>query len=231
MKVLDKGEIVLINFMGGDDAVVASARVSNGALYEDSSKGEEKDKKLIKFLITHNHETPFEHSVFTFYIKAPIFVAREWFRHRIGSFNEISGRYVEFEEEFYIPDKLRVPGTTNKQGSVFPVGSVKEMELVDWEFRNIGEIQNLYNRAYLTYLDLLNQGVAKEMARMVLPLGLYTQFYWTVNARALMNFIRLRIANDAQYEIRQYASIINKILQYKMPWTWEAFVAMEVVSG
>ena len=119
MEVLDKGFVKLLNFSGGDLSVVAAARVSNGLGPEEASKGEEKDKGLINYLIRHKHGTPFEHNLFTFYVNAPIFVTREWMRHRIGSYNELSGRYTEFPAEFYIPGAFRGPAKTNKQGSEF----------------------------------------------------------------------------------------------------------------
>lgn len=219
MQVLDRGEVKLINFMGGDEAVVASARVSNGALYEDASKGEDKDFRLIRYLLSHNHGTPFEHSVFTFYVKAPIFVAREWMRHRIASYNEISGRYVEFEPEFYVPDKGRISAQTNKQGSILP-----ENADVSWHIDVRNHIDNASARSYVTYKHLLKDGVAKEMARMVLPVNLYTQFYFTVNARSLLNFLKLRTAEDAQWEIRQYANAIEEVFAEKMPMTYQAWL-------
>ena len=225
MQVLDKGEINLINFVGGDEAVVASARVSNGILYQDASKGEEKDAKLIKYLLLHQHMTPFEHSLFTFYVKCPIFVAREWMRHRSGSFNEISGRYVEFEPEFYIPKIYRTSAPTNKQGSVTPTEPVNGLDLEDWHDYNRRVIHEVVTYNFSHYKWLLSQGVAKEMARMILPLSLYTQFYWTVNARNLMHFIELRQAEDAQFEIREYAKAALSIFSEKMPVTAGIFLS------
>lgn len=210
--VLDKGFIALIDFCGGDEMVVRAARIS----YGKETKGEEQDKRLIKYMMRHNHGTPFEHSLFIFHVKAPIFVARQWFRHRIGSFNEISGRYVEYPEEFYIPEKLRAPDPKNKQGSVegkFP----NEKELIK-------TFEDTISRSYEAYKKLLSAGVAREIARAVLPLALYTQFYWSVNPRSLMNFINLRVSKDAQFEIRQYAEKIVFFMRDKMPWTFEAFV-------
>src|SRR3989304_590134 len=135
MQVLDKGEILLIDSMGNDLSIIRAARVSNGATPEDASKGEEADKKLIKYLLKNDHWSPFEHVVFTFYVRLPIFVAREWMRHR-DSYNEISGRYVEFEPEFYNPTEFRVPGITNKQGSQIPLENVNDLSLADWHSLN-----------------------------------------------------------------------------------------------
>jgi len=216
MEVLDKGFVNLVNFMGGDLAVVASARVSNGITPEEASKGEEADQKLINFLMRNRHGTPFEHSIFTFFVKCPIFVAREWQRHRIGSYNEVSGRYTEFQPEFYIPSAFRQPGSNNKQGSL-PLNDSKADEWLKLGFEKWSQL------AYDEYQFLLKQGLAKEMARMVLPLNLYTQYYWTVNARSLMNFLNLRAAEDAQWEIRQYALAIKDIFKEKMPQTFGAW--------
>lgn len=210
-KVLDKGFIKLVDFIGGDNRVVTSARVS----FNMESKGEEKDKRLIEYLLEHEHFTPFEHCVFQFHIKCPIFVARQWMRHRWGSYNEVSARYTEVKDEFYIPEKFRTQDVKNKQGSLPSDGL------------NHDELKDLYTKAletsYDIYRKLLNSGVAREMARMVLPVASYTQFYWTVNARSLLNFLKLRLDEHAQYEIREYAKIIAEIFKEKMPWTWEAF--------
>jgi len=212
IKVLDKGFVRLIDFMGGDETVVLAARVSTGK----GLKGEEQDRKLINYLMKHRHETPFEHSVFQFHISCPLFVARQWFRHRVASYNERSGRYVEYEDEFYLPDRLRLQAKSNKQASEF--GEIpNERELIQM-------IQETYDLVYERYKKLLAAGVARELARAILPLSLYTQFYWTINARSLMNFINLRADAGAQWEIRQYAEAIAKIFKAKMPWTWEAFV-------
>jgi thymidylate synthase (FAD) len=212
IKVLDKGFVRLIDFMGGDETVVLAARVSTGK----GLKGEEQDRKLIHYLMKHRHETPFEHSVFQFHISCPLFVARQWFRHRVASYNERSGRYVEYEDEFYLPDRLRLQAKSNKQASEF--GEIpNERELIQM-------IQETYELVYERYKKLLASGVARELARAILPLSLYTQFYWTINARSLMNFINLRADASAQWEIRQYAEAIAKIFKAKMPWTWEAFV-------
>lgn len=212
INTLDSGFICLVDFCGGDEMVVRAARIS----YGKEVKGSEQDKKLISYMMRHKHGTPFEHSLFIFHVKAPIFVARQWFRHRIGSFNEISGRYVEYQEEFYIPRKLRKPDPKNKQGSI------------EADFQNEKELVQIFqdsiSSSYQVYKKLLDSGVAKEIARAVLPLALYTQFYWSVNPRSLMNFITLRISDDAQYEIRQYAERIVFFMKEKMPWTFSAFI-------
>jgi len=212
--VLDKGFVRLVEFMGGDRAVVQAARVSVG----QGLKTPEKDRRLINYLMKHEHGTPFEHAVFKFHVKSPIFVAREWFRHRMASYNEISQRYVEVKDEFYVPDRLRKPAKGNKQASEFT-------DFPD-EGEIIKKIEETYRTVYQAYRELLERGVARELARIVLPLGIYTQFYWTVNARSLMNFLRLREAPDAQWEIRQYAKVILRIFHEKMPWTSEAWESL-----
>jgi thymidylate synthase (FAD) len=209
--VLDKGFVRLVEAMGDDRAVVQSARVSYGG----GSKGDEKDRKLLNYLMKHHHETPFEHAVFKFHIKCPLFVARQWFRHRIASYNEMSGRYTEFQEEFYVPEKLRGQDNKNKQGSV-------AMDMSD-EPRLKGLFQQANEQAFKIYQELLKSGVAKELARNVLPVSAYTQFYWTVNARSLMNFLKLRSGEGAQWEIREYASALMAIFEARMPWTAAAF--------
>lgn len=220
MQVLDKGEVSLLNHMGGDLAVIAAARVSNGVDYRQASKGPEADQKLINYLVQHRHGTPFEHSTFQFYIKAPLFVRSEWHRHRMASYNEISGRYVEYEPEFYTPELWRVKSPSNKQGSQFPE---YDESWENWLYEIRAQYRNAIDDAWVAYKALLNEGVAKEMARMVLPLSLYTQFYMTVNARGLMNFLSLRAADDAQWEIRQYAIAMKDMFKQVMPMTYSAW--------
>jgi len=211
-KVLDDiGFVRLVDHMGGDNAVVQAARVS----YGKGLKGEEADKKLIGFLLSNRHTTPFEHTSFKFHVKAPIFVARQWFRHRMASYNEISGRYTEMKDEFYIPETFRAQSKTNKQGSV-------EGDLNHLWCSN--KLKKSCEEAYVVYEGLIKSGVAKEMARMVLPVNIYTEWYWTLNAHALMHFIRLRSDGHAQWEMRQYSDTIFHMWEKVMPWTAEAFV-------
>ncbi|HOJ86282.1 MAG: FAD-dependent thymidylate synthase [Elusimicrobiales bacterium] len=210
-EVLDKGFVKLIGFVGGDDMAVMAARVS----FDMTLKGEERDRKLIEYLLKHEHFTPFEHCIFQFHIKCPIFVARQWMRHRWGSYNEVSARYTEVKDEFYVPQKFRIQDTKNKQGSLNSEKLNNEKLLKDYN----DAIEN----SYKVYESLLKEGVAREMARMVLPVSQYTQFYWSINARSLLNFIKLRTDSHAQYEIREYAKVIAEIFSKKMPWTWEYF--------
>lgn len=238
MKVLDRGDVTLLNTMGNDSVVIAAARVSNGVEYSEASKGPDKDQKLINYLIKHRHGTPFEHATLQFYVKAPLFVVREWQRHRMASYNEISGRYVEFEPEFYIPEYWRIQSENNKQGSIRPTEDKldfikKEPGLLvfyddytveEWDETLTQWMKEHVEAAFGLYETMLSFKVAKEMARMVLPLNLYTEFYFTVNARSLMNFLSLRAAEDAQFEIRMYATAIEQMFAEVMPMTYLAWV-------
>lgn len=210
-KVLDKGFVKLIEFMGGDQRAVDSARVSFGSV----SKGEAQDRKLIEYLLANAHFSPFEHSVFQFHVKCPIFVARQWMRHRIASYNEISSRYTEVQDEFYYPEAFRAQDRINRQGSVRSGALEQEKMLAVYD--------KAIKASYAAYQELLEAGAAREMARMALPVAQYTQFYWSINARSLLNFIELRTDAHAQHEIRLYADAIQEIFREKMPWTWEAF--------
>ena len=164
--------------------------------------------------------TPFEHNAFRFHVRCPIFVAREWFRHRVGSFNEFSLRYARATDDFYVPEADDVRSQVGKPGAYTfePV----EPELAE---RTREELRAVYDHAYETYERLVESGVAREVARSVLPVGAYTQFYWTVNARALMNFVSLRNSEFAQLEIRRYAEVVEALFADRMPVTHAAFVA------
>lgn len=210
--VLDKGFVRLEDKMGGDLSVVRAARVS----YKSEPKTPEDDLKLIRYLLKNNHGSPFEHAVFQFHVKLPIFVARQWIRHRMSSYNETSFRYREAPEEFYIPTKWRKQDVKNKQGSV-----VDSPELLHEDLSKALLVAN--ESDMFLYRQMLNCGVAREMARMVLPTNLYTEWYWTVNARALMHFISLRSDSHAQWETRQFSHALAKFMQRTMPMTWEAF--------
>jgi thymidylate synthase (FAD) len=170
--------------------------------------------------VRERHGTPFEHNAFRFHVRCPIFVAREWFRHRIGSFNEFSMRYAKATDDFYVPQAEDVRTQVGKPGAYTfePV----EPELAE---RAREELQAVYDHAYSTYESLVEAGVAREVARAALPVGAYTEFFWTVNARSLMNFISLRNHENAQREIRVYAAALEGFLARAMPVTYEAFVA------
>ncbi|MBI3553909.1 MAG: FAD-dependent thymidylate synthase [Elusimicrobia bacterium] len=210
--VLDKGFVRLVEFMGGDQGVVDSARVSYGG----KSRGEEADRKLIAYLLKHQHMTPFEHSVFKFHVSCPIFVMRQWIRHRMASYNEISARYTEVKDEFYVPPKWRAQDVKNKQGSL-PAPALDHEDLTK-------KFETQIKNALALYREMLAAGVAREMARMILPVNAYTQFYWTINARSLMNFVTLRADVHAQWEIQQFAEALASCFQEKMPWTYDAFL-------
>lgn len=214
IKVLDKGFIRLEAFTGGDESVIRSARVSYGPKPPDA----EKDKKLISFMISSEHGTPFEHNLFTFHVKAPIFVFRQWHRTRIGvSYNELSARYSEMKDDFYIPKNWRAQEKgpkANKQGSV--EADLDHAACTDTLIASS-------EQSMIHYRYLLEKGVAREMARMVLPVNLYSEMYCTMNARSLMNFIALRSDGHAQWETRQYSHAMAHFLEDKMPWTAEVF--------
>ena len=169
--------------------------------------------------------TPFEHNSFRFHVRAPIFVAREWFRHRVGSFNEFSMRYAKATDDFYVPDPEDVRSQVGKPGaySFEPVDEALAEQARD-------ELREVYDQAYETYTRLVEAGVARELARLVMPVGAYTEFFWTVNARALMNFVSLRAAETAQREIRRYADAVEQFFAEKMPVTHAAFVAANRVA-
>jgi thymidylate synthase (FAD) len=215
--VLDHGFVRLDAAMADDLSVVNAARVSFARRKEEM---DDSDIGLVKFLMRDRHGTPFEHNAFRFHVRCPIFVAREWFRHRVGSFNEFSMRYAKATDEFYVPEPEDVRSQTGKPGAY-------SFEPVDPELaeRTREELQAVYQAAYDAYTRLTEEGVARELARAVLPVGAYTEFFWTVNARALMNFLSLRNSEFAQREIRRYAEACEVFLQELMPVTYEAFVA------
>jgi thymidylate synthase (FAD) len=217
VSVLDHGFVRLDGAMADDLSVANSARVSFGRRKEEL---DDSDRGLIRFLMRERHGTPFEHNAFRFHVRCPIFVAREWFRHRVGSFNEFSMRYARATDDFYVPEPDDVRTQVGKPGaySFEPV----DPELAEETRERLREV---YESAYATYEDLVERGVARELARAVLPVGAYTEFFWTVNARSLMNFLSLRAAEAAQREIRLYAEACETFLAARMPVTYEAFVA------
>jgi thymidylate synthase (FAD) len=217
VRVLDHGFVRLDGAMADDLSVVNGARVSFARRKEEM---DESDEGLIRFLMRDRHGTPFEHNAFRFHIRCPIFVAREWMRHRVGSFNEFSLRYAKATDDFYVPELEDVRSQVGKPGaySFEPVSD----EIAETTRE---KLQEIYEAAYLAYEQLVELGVARELARSVLPVGAYTEFYWTVNARSLMNFLSLRAAETAQREIRRYAEACERFLEQRMPVTYSAFVA------
>jgi len=222
IQVLDHGFVRLDGAMADDLSVVNGARVS---FARRKTEMDESDAGLIRFLMRDRHGTPFEHNAFRFHVRCPIFVAREWFRHRVGSFNEFSMRYARATDDFYVPEPEDVRSQVGKPGAY-------SFEPVDPELAETTreELRAAYETAYETYERLVEQGVARELARSVLPVGAYTEFFWTVNARALMNFVSLRAAETAQREIRRYADAVEQFFAQKMPVTHAAFVAANRVA-
>jgi thymidylate synthase (FAD) len=215
--VLDHGFVRLDDAMADDLSVVNGARVS---FARHKTEMDDSDAGLIRFLMRERHGTPFEHNSFRFHIRAPIFVAREWFRHRVGSFNEFSMRYAKATDDFYVPEPDDVRSQVGKPGAY----SFEPVEPGIAETTR-EEMRAVYEAAFSAYERLVELGVARELARSVLPVGAYTEFYWTVNARALMNFLSLRNSETAQREIRRYAEACERFLAEKMPVTHAAFVA------
>ncbi|MDQ3867573.1 MAG: FAD-dependent thymidylate synthase [Actinomycetota bacterium] len=222
IRVLDHGFVRLDDAMASDLSVVNAARVSFARRKEAM---DESDAGLVRFLLRERHGTPFEHNAFRFHVRAPIFVAREWMRHRVGSFNEFSLRYAKATDDFYVPEALDVRSQVGKPGAY-------SFEPVDPELaeRTRDELRGVYEAAYEAYARLVDLGVARELARCVLPVGAYTEFYWTVNARSLMNFVSLRAAETAQREIRRYAVACERFLAERMPVTYAAFVAADRIG-
>jgi thymidylate synthase (FAD) len=221
IRVLDHGFVALDGALATDLAVVNGARVS---FNQEAQEMSERDEGLIRFLMRERHGSPFEHGYFRFLVKAPLFVVREHHRHRAGhSYNEWSGRYSKMEPEFYLPDYVRTQ--TGKPGAY-------SFEPVEEEVRERTrvEIEENARRAFQTYERLLEQGVAKEVARAVLPLSTYTKYYWSCNPRSLMHFCSLRNHEAAQFEIRQYAAVAERFFEKLMPVTHAAFVAVGRVA-
>ena len=216
IRVLDHGFVRLDDAMASDLAVVNGARVSFARRKHELDDG---DVGLIRFLLRERHASPFEHAVFRYHARAPIFVAREWFRHRWSSFNEFSMRYARATDDFYVPEAEDVRSQVGKPGaySFEPVDAGLAEQTRE-------ELKAVYERAYATYERLVEQGVARELARAALPVGAYTEFFWTVNARSLMNFLSLRTGDAAQREIRRYAEACEQFFAELMPATHAAFV-------
>ena len=216
-KVLDRGFVELLDVMGDDLAIVNAARVS----YLGESKGDEADKKLLFYLMEHNHSSPFEQVELKFRVKAPLMVFWQWVRHRTFHYQHInsqSGRYTPFNpNDVYIPTQWRKQDVGNKQSSSGRVDRQVEMELTQ-------TLQGMVETAMNAYQLALKAGVAKEQARLFLPaFGLYYTWIVKVDAWNLMHFLKLRLADEAQWEIRQYAETIRDMFATQFPWTHEAF--------
>jgi len=213
--VLDKGFVRMVDYMGGDARIVQSARVSYGG----GTKTVRQDRGLIHYLMKNWHTSPFEQVQLTFHTKMPVFVARQWVRHRTARLNEISGRYSVMKDEFYVPapENIRPQSANNKQGRSEERYTAEEEQ----------EIVNLFadeqRSIYANYERLLGKNVARELARNNLPLSLYTEWYWQIDLHNLFHFLRLRMDDHAQFEIREYAKAMAQCAQAVAPLAYEAF--------
>ncbi len=214
--VLDHGFVRLVDYMGGDDRIVQSARVS----YGKGTKTVRQDKGLIDYLMRHQHTSPFEQVILTFHLKMPIFVARQWVRHRTARMNEISGRYSVMTDEFYVPD----PEHIHRQSQDNKQGRDESLPLPEKEAEKVrSRMEELNKKAYELYQSILDEGVSRELARVNLPISLYTEFYWQMDLRNLLHFLHLRLGKHAQLEIRLYAETMGKIVKTVTPFAYEAF--------
>lgn len=215
-RVLDHiGFVRLVDVMGDDYRVLQSARVSTGG---DAAKGDKKDKALIRYLYKNKHLTPFEQVVTTWHVKAPIFTVRQWMRHRTQSFNEYSSRYSEMPDEIYMPTQLFKQSNSNHQGSGDELSTEETSDF-------FADMNDIYREVFDFYDEMIETGVAKEQARMVLPVSQYTEFYTTVNLRNLFHFLALRLDNHAQFEIRMYAEAMLSLIKDRenLKWSVAAF--------
>lgn len=218
IKVHNHGHVRLDDCMADDLSVVNSARVSFANRSEVMNAA---DEGVLRFLMKNRHGTPFEHNAFRFNVRVPMFVAREWFRHRIGSFNEESLRYSRARLDFYLPDieggyvrsQVGKPGNYTFEPAPYELAVEVHNELIE-HYEACGKL----------YDSLVDRGIAKEIARLVLPAGIYTEFFWTINARSLMNFVALRNDEHAQREIRDYATVVEQFFAETMPITYDAFL-------
>jgi thymidylate synthase (FAD) len=213
--VLDKGFVRLVDYMGGDERIVQSARVSYGS----GTKSFRQDRGLIHYLMRHEHTSPFEQVQLTFHTKMPIFVARQWVRHRTARLNEISGRYSIMKDEFYLPepDQVRFQSESNKQGRSEETLPFEEAMAV------IRQMEEDQKQVYAHYEEMLERNVARELARANLPLSLYTEWYWQIDLHNLFHFLRLRMDPHAQYEIRVFGEALGRCAKAVAPVAYEAF--------
>jgi thymidylate synthase (FAD) len=213
--LLDHGFMRVIDYMGDDSAIVQAARVS----YGKGTKQTNQDKGLINYLLRHRHTTPFEMCEIKFHFKMPIFVARQWIRHRTANVNEYSGRYSIMDKEFYIPapEEVSMQSTQNHQGR----GEVVSKEQADELIKILREDAE---KNFADYEDMLDKGLARELARINLTLNTYTQWYWKIDLHNLLHFLALRADSHAQYEIRVYAEKMLDIVKRWVPFTYEAFM-------
>lgn len=213
--VLDHGFVRVVDKMGTDSAIVQAARIS----YGQGTKQKSEDRSLIRYLMRHKHTSPFEMCEIKLHLKMPIFVARQWIRHRMANINEYSARYSVMPDEFYIPQEkdIALQSISNKQGR----GEKISLQAAT-EIKNLLKEQS--SLAYQAYEKMLEQGVARELARVILPQNIYTQFYWKCDLRNLLHLIALRSHHTSQFEIREYSNAIEEIVKEWVPYTYEAFV-------
>lgn len=216
IKLLNHGHVRLVESMGSDLSVVRNARVSYDAEWR-AGEDEGKDTKLIDYLVKNRHTSPFEAATFTFDVKCPIFVARQWMRHRTWAFNEISARYAELPEEFYVPElnQITTQSASNKQmrtSEQNPHADVIQALMLDAS-----------EAAFRTYHTMIGMGCPRELARSVLPVGTYTHFFCSVDLHNLMHFLKLRLHEHSQYEIRVYADAMLQLVEPICPVTVAAF--------
>lgn len=214
-KVLNHGFVRLVDYMGSDKAIVQAARVS----YGKGTKKVSEDRGLIRYLMRHKHTTPFEMVEFKFHVKLPIFIARQWIRHRTASVNEYSGRYSVLTDEFYFPnpEDVRTQSEVNKQGrsdKVVPEDIQKEF---------LEYLKNSTSDTYKEYQRYIEAGLARELARINLPLSVYTEWYWKIDLHNLFHFLRLRADSHAQQEFREYAKVITEMVKTVCPVAYEAY--------
>ena len=214
LPVLDHGFVRLVDYLGGDARIVQAARVSYGA----GTKTLREDRALINYLYRHLHTSPFEQVVLTFHCKLPIFVARQWIRHRTARLNELSGRYSVMRDEFYVPDagRIALQSDDNKQGSGASLPPEQARKV-------LGLLRDEQAAAYEGYSELVQRGIARELARINLPLSLYTEWYWQIDLHNLFHFLRLRLDAHAQYEIRAYAGALAQCAKAVAPLAYGAF--------
>ena len=208
MKIHNKGYVNLIDMMGDDWSPVNAARIS----YDGSSKGEKADEKLTRFLLRNKHTSPFEQVELQWEVKAPIFVFRQWHRHRTASLNEMSARYTKMDDVYYVPEVWRSQDNMNKQGSS---GVTVDQDLLT------GEYTRYINQGFALYYSFIDAGVSKEMARFHIPVATYSKMIWKTNLHNMWHFLHLRMDPHAQEEIRDYAVAMHKILHGKLPMLME----------
>jgi len=223
--VLDHGFIRVIDYMGDDAAVVQAARVSYGA----GTKKIREDAGLINYLMRHRHTSPFEMCELKIHVKMPIFVARQWIRHRVANLNEVSGRYSILDNEFYMPEggNIAAQARANRQGrgdTLDEIEATRVLEILrDDATRAYSHYEEMLNEIDGQVVDPERQGLARELARMNLPVSLYTQLYWKIDLHNLLHFLNLRGASHAQYEIRVYAEALLDVVKQWVPLTYAAF--------